>query len=429
MKPLIVNIMPHGPAYHFSPDEKPDFYWEKQDYTWLGFWKREWPDLLGEAILKTTDRYTWEVWQPDCRADKIYSKTIETGVLHYLFPAEERVYKTGIKSQKGIFSQAIIERIDELKNDRIILQLHGFRVPFYYEILRLFGPQKKCPIFLTGHGMSIAPISELFSIHRPLTYLSLIAEQLQLKKLLNYVDIISEQAESALSEIKKLYSGRIEKATMGCDFNFWIPAPSHEVRLSIRRKLNISETKKVFLATGNFIPRKQFDMLIKIFTKLIHRDDFFLIIAGHGDKICTDNLSSLITPLANQGKALLHTYVTGESLRDLYWASDLYVSVSTNEGSSVAIMKAMACGLPILSTPVGETTELMKKWDAGMFLPLRDNRAWTEIIKEIIDKNLPAQIDRGIAKNSYHWPNVARRFIKIYDDLFNTREKIAWKTK
>ena len=43
--------MPHGPAYDFSPDEKPDVWWEKPDGSWLGFWTREWPDLLGEAVL------------------------------------------------------------------------------------------------------------------------------------------------------------------------------------------------------------------------------------------------------------------------------------------------------------------------------------------------------------------------------------------
>ncbi|MEE9169999.1 MAG: hypothetical protein V3U73_09535, partial [bacterium] len=67
-KPIIITIMPHGPAYHYTPDEKPDVWWEKPDGSWLGFWSREWLDILGEAILKETDRYEWEVWQPDCRA-------------------------------------------------------------------------------------------------------------------------------------------------------------------------------------------------------------------------------------------------------------------------------------------------------------------------------------------------------------------------
>lgn len=38
--------MPHGPTYGFSPDDKPDVWWEKADGSWLGFWTREWLDLL-----------------------------------------------------------------------------------------------------------------------------------------------------------------------------------------------------------------------------------------------------------------------------------------------------------------------------------------------------------------------------------------------
>src|SRR5271157_4316321 len=105
MKPLIINIMPHGPAYHFSPNEKPDIFWEKSDGSWLGFWPREWPNLLGNAVLNITDRYDWEVWQPDYRADKIYSTTLNTGVRHLLFPATDKVYRPGIRPMKEIYSE------------------------------------------------------------------------------------------------------------------------------------------------------------------------------------------------------------------------------------------------------------------------------------------------------------------------------------
>jgi len=413
----IINIIAHGPAYHFSPNEKPEVCWEKQDGTWLGFWKREWPDLLGKAILKHNDHYDWEVWQPDYRADKIYSKKIETGVTHYLFPSEERVYRPGIRAQKGVFSKAIIERLEELKNNRIILHLHGFRVPFYSEILRIFGPEKKFPIFLIGHGMSKAPITEIFGIHRPLTYPCLIVEQLRLGKLLNYVDIISEQAESALREIRKVYHGRIEKLTMGCDFDFWVPVPSEQVKRELQYRLNISPDKTVFLATGNFIPRKQLDKLIELFLEMKERDDFFLIIAGHGDKENTNSLTTLIKTLVEHGKAVLHPYVTDEKLRELYWASDIYTLVSTSEGASVGVMKAIACGLPILSTPAGETAEMIEKQSVGRLIPIDSNENWSRAVIEILEKGPPRLLDRQVAREAYHWPEVAGRFLRIYDEF------------
>lgn len=412
----IINIMPHGPAYHYAPDEKPDVYWEKDNGQCVGFWTREWPDLLGEAIVKVTDRYAWEVWQPDLRADKIYSKLLDTGVTHFLFPPEETMYPIGIVSEKILFSKAIIDKLEEIKNERIIVQLHGFRVPFYNELLKIFGPQNSFPFFLTGHGMSKAPVSELAGLHRPLTYLSLLMEHWQLKKRLQYVDVISEQSESALKEIRRIYEGRIEKLTMGCYFNYWTPPPSSEAKQLIRQKLKIPLHTTVFFATGNFVPRKQLDKLIKCFSS-INRNDFFLLIAGHGDSANTTLLRSLIEPLIKQNRALLHPYIEGVGLRDLYWASDIYTSTSTDEGSSVAIIKAMACGLPILSTPVGETTELLSRCSAGRFIAIDKYSEWLNAITDVLDNGSPNTLDRKIARNAYDWSKVAQRFIKIYDSL------------
>jgi glycosyltransferase involved in cell wall biosynthesis len=419
-KPKIINIMPHGPAYHFSPDEKPDILWNKADGSWLGFWAREWPDVLGEAVLKETDKYEWEVWQPDYRADRIYSKVLENGVTHRLFPAEERIYRIGIKPRKGVFSEMMISSLKKHQNDPIILKLHssyGLRVPFYIEILKIFGATKKFPIFFVGHGMFNTPLSELLCLHRPLTYVCLMVEHLRLKKLIKYIDVISEQAESALREARSVYSGRIEKLTMGCDFHFWVPVPSKELKETIRNKLNIPQEKMVFLASGNFIPRKQFDKLLEVFKDIQKRDDFFVIIVGHGDEAHTKILMSLAATLIKQKKAILHPYVRGVELRNLYWASDLYISVSTDEGCSVTVLEALASGLPVLSTEVGETAEIMKKHGVGKLIPINDYDEWEASLKYILDNGLPKTLDMQIAREAYHREYIARRLVNIYHDL------------
>ena len=420
-KPKIINIMPHGPAYHFtSPSERPDIWWEKEGGSWLGIWAREWPDLCGEAVLKETDEYSWEVWQPDYRADRIYSKTLETGVIHRLFPAKEKVYRPGIKPQIGFFSKAMLLRLRELQDVPIILTLfytYGFRIPFFLEILKIFGPSKKFPIFFRGGGQFKAPLSEMSGLHRPLTYLCLMVEHFRLKKLIKYVDIISEQPVIALKEVRKIYDGRIEKLTRGCYFDFWTPVPSHDIREALRDKLNVPNNRTVFLASSFFVPVKQLDKLIKVFQKLSGRDDFFLIIVGQGTKSYTNYIRALARELVTQKKAMFHPFVTGRELRDLYWASDIYVSVSIGEGGPTSVMKAMACGLPILSTPVGETSDRMKKHGAGEFVPVRNYDEWERVILKILDNKIPKALDLRIARYAYDWPNVARRFINVYHDL------------
>ena len=416
-KPKIINIMPHGPAYHYLPDEKPDFWWEKQDGSWLGFWTREWPDLLGEAVLKETNQYDWEVWQPDYRADKIYSKYLNTGVTHKLFPAHEKKYGSGAFSEIGIHSQSLITHLSSIREKRIILQLHGFPSSFNLELIRIFGPTKKFPIFLLTHGTIAAPVRELFGIHRPLTYLKLLMEQKKYSTVLQYADVIGGQNRASLDNIRMMYSGRIEKLNMGCDFDFWIPVPSHEIKRDVRKKLSVPENKTVFLVASFFVSIKQLDKLIKSFNKLSNREDFFLIIAGCGDKSATNYLRSLIKELVLKKKAIFSNFVEGIHLRDLYWASDLYLSVSKSEGCSVSVIKAMACGLPVITSPVGGTGDMMKEHGVGKFIPIKNYNKWIRVISRILDKEMPEPLDLRLACDAYDWPNVVKRFIKIFGDL------------
>jgi len=417
-KAKIINIMPHGPCYHYSPDEKPDYWWEKPDGSWLGFWTREWPDLLGEAVLSVSDQYGWEVWQPDFRADKIYTKQLDTGLIHRLFPAKEKIYRPGIRAQGGIYSERIVSYLKKLRDTPIILQLHDhFRVPFNNEILKIFGPKKKFPVFLVGYGPSKAPTSEMSGLHRLETYLCLMAEQWRLKKPLKYIDVISEHTTSALKEVQKVYGGRVEKLSMGCDLDVWVPVPSAGMKKTVRREINIPLEKNVFFASGNYVSRKQLDKLLEAFRSIINRNDFFLVIAGHGDKANTDLITSLAAPLVKQNKCILHPYVTGEELRNLYWASDVYISTANDEGGPVSVVKAMACGLPVVTTPVGGTSELMKENNVGAFLPVKGYNEWAAIIGGLLDNGLPRPLDIQLVRNTYQWENIARRFVSIYDDL------------
>lgn len=414
--------MPHGPAYHYSSNKMPDVFWNKADGTVVGFWAREWLDVLGAEVLKISDRYEWEVWQPDFRADQLYSQKLETGVTHRLFPAEERRNRCGLQYEKGPSPGQMISYLKAISNEPLVLMLYGtygFRMSFYREILREFGPVKKFPIYLRSGGMFKTPLTELYALHRPLTYLSIILEHVALKKTLNYADVISEQSKTALNEVRRIYKGHIEKLTMGCDFDFWIPVVSHEIKHRIQENLNISSGKKVFFASGNFVPRKQLDKLIEVFNTISERDDFYLIIAGQGDSSYTNMLAKLAAPLIKQNKAMLHPYVTGESLRNIYWASDIYISVATDEGGPASVMKAMACNLPVISTPVGATADIMKEYGAGKIVPVKKYSQWRTAVVEILEGRIPELLDLGIAKEAYHWPNVADRYIRVFDDLIS----------
>jgi len=416
----IVTVMPHGPAYHYHPGGLPEVFWQKADGGIVGFWSNEWMDVLGAEVLKTTDRYCWEVCQPDERADRIYSKQLDTGVVHRLYPAASKTHGTWPFAARGIDSPRLIADLVGLDGQRAIVMVYGtfgFRLPFYADILRAMRKVLNIPVFIRSGGMFKAPFSEFFALHRPLTYLQLLAEHLQMKRLLRRADVISEPSAAALGEVRKIYGGRIERLTMGCDFSFWTPVPSRSEKEKARQALNIGAGKTVFFASGNFVPRKQMDNLVEVFVSINGRKDFFLLIAGQGEGGQHEKLCRLAAPLVAQGCALVHPYAVGEQLRRLYWAADVYVSVATDEGGPASVMKALACALPVVYTPVGETAETLKDNDAGCLVDVSDYNGWKRQIQAILAGRLPAVLERATAQERYHWPMVVERYVRLFESL------------
>lgn len=76
------------------------------------------------------------------------------------------------------------------------------------------------------------------------------------------------------------------------------------------------------------------------------------------------------TTYPNNVKAYLPGFSDGSALMDFYRNNpiDVFVNSSTTEGTSVAIMEAMSCGIPILATSVGGNVEIVSEQN-GLLIP------------------------------------------------------------
>ena len=75
-------------------------------------------------------------------------------------------------------------------------------------------------------------------------------------------------------------------------------------------------------------------------------------------------------------------------------AMDVFVLPAyAKEGVPQALMQAMACGLPVISTPVGAIPEVIEEgWD-GLFVPPQDSVALSQEIRRLIeDDDLRAEL-------------------------------------
>ena len=73
-------------------------------------------------------------------------------------------------------------------------------------------------------------------------------------------------------------------------------------------------------------------------------------------------------------------------------AMDVFVLPSyANEGVSQAVMQAMAVGLPVITTPIGSSSDVIKNGITGLIVPPKDGKAIAQAIKRLLDAPQEAQ--------------------------------------
>ncbi len=127
---------------------------------------------------------------------------------------------------------------------------------------------------------------------------------------------------------------------------------SMEERLKIRGELVGDASRSIVFSSGRLFPVKRFEDIIAA-VQIVRASipDICLVIAGEG--ISRAGLEKRIRDLDLAHNVILTGY--RDDVPRLLMASDVYVNASSMEGMSVAILEAMAAGLPVIATDVGDT--------------------------------------------------------------------------
>jgi glycosyltransferase involved in cell wall biosynthesis len=110
-------------------------------------------------------------------------------------------------------------------------------------------------------------------------------------------------------------------------------------RIEMRKKYGLPLDSKLVIFVGRFVPDKGPHKLLEAIEKM---ENVGVILAGSGEL----NLQS--------EKIVFNNSVSPEKVPELLSAADVFVLPTLHEGSCNAIIEAMACGLPIVSSNIPE---------------------------------------------------------------------------
>ena len=190
---------------------------------------------------------------------------------------------------------------------------------------------------------------------------------------------------------------------------------TNEQKKQLREKLNIAKSKKIFIASGALISRKDPFVFIKAFQKANSENKAQLIVLGDG------NLKSKCLQLLEcDDDILLKGSVT--NVADYLRASDVYISASKSEGLPNSVLEALGVGLPVILSDINPHMEILEKSQyIGISFQLGDIDRLAEIITEYISKDIELQSKkaREILCAYFSAETMSKKYQEKYDIIVN----------
>jgi glycosyltransferase involved in cell wall biosynthesis len=157
---------------------------------------------------------------------------------------------------------------------------------------------------------------------------------------------------------------------------------SQETKDRIRTELAIPVDGKSLISVGRLAPEKGHAILISAFNRLAANfPSAHLVLAG-GGKLMEELISEAQT--GGFGDRI-HFLGVRNNIPELLAASDLFVLPSHSEGLPMALIEALAIGIPTVCTAVGGIPAVIEDGETGRLVPPNDSVIMAKVIAELLN--------------------------------------------
>ena len=229
-----------------------------------------------------------------------------------------------------------------------------------------------------------------------------------------------------------LPSDRIREAPNGVDADRFRPATRDE-RVALRRALGLPVEPPLILFVGTMSSDKQPQILFDAWLQLQQHGGVAstLVLVGATDPRQFEadaGLAADIRRRANEsglGDRVIFVAPTSQ-IQDYFRAADVYAMPSIREGLPIALLEAMACGLPCVASRLpGATDVMIEDGVNGSLVPPRDAAAFAVALSAMLgDPARAAQMGaaaRRTVQDRYQMQRVADTWLATYEQVLGPR--------
>jgi len=181
-----------------------------------------------------------------------------------------------------------------------------------------------------------------------------------------------------------------------------------------KEKTNGGEFK--FIAVGNLLEIKRFDLLIEAFASCNFPEDVVLNIVGEGSD--RPLFEKKIKDCKVEGQVKLLGVKTPEEVSDLLCHSDCFTLSSRLETFSIALIEAMAKGLPVIATKCGGPETFVRPED-GLLVEKENVEELAKAMKYMKDHSQEYDSDeiRRHCRDNFSQDVIADKIIEVYKQV------------
>ncbi|MCD4704642.1 glycosyltransferase [bacterium] len=185
-----------------------------------------------------------------------------------------------------------------------------------------------------------------------------------------------------------------------------------------RNQLRLPHKQKIILSVGNFVTTKGHEYLIKSMLEI--KDQFpeaRLVLIGGGPlknkyiQLCNElGISNIVTII---------DLVKQDKLPLWYNSSDVFVLSSLDEAFGIALVEAMACGIPAIATNTHGPIEIIQDGIDGFIIPSRDQGNIAKKVNELLSNN---SVYDKMSKNAAQ--NMKKKYSKKNLEIINMYRQV-----
>jgi glycosyltransferase involved in cell wall biosynthesis len=190
-----------------------------------------------------------------------------------------------------------------------------------------------------------------------------------------------------------------------------------------RNRWSIPPTRPVLVHVSRLAFEKNIDFILRVLARVKKQvPDVLLVIAGEGP--ARRRLQTLASHLGLTNNTLFTGYLERDgSLEDCYCAGAAFVFASRTETQGLVLLEAMALGVPVISTAVMGTKEVLAGGGGALIAEDDETDFADKTVRLLTDPALRARLAVEAVEHARSWsaPVLAERMLQFYRKVIERR--------